>query len=240
MTKIYEALQRAENERAAPPRHENVISAGEKSMEEKLLALSHQIEMRLSGLQGGKVVQFVGVQQGENSSRIAYEFAKLMAFRLNKKVLLMAAGPFPYMRGVFSGESAQKWEEMLRNGGLGGEVAHPIEETGTALSLATASHLALPTVFASSESRDSFEDLRNRYDFILIDAPPLPQSLNAGFMSAWADGVVLVVESEKVRWQVVKHCIEQIKSQNGRVLGIAIDGKRYYIPRIVYRLLFQR
>lgn len=247
MTRIYEALQRAESEYGSRPHQKETgatqtagKSSLEKSMEEKLLALSHQIENRLSDVQGGRVVQFVGVQQGENSSRIVYEFAKLMAFGLNKKVLLMAAGPFPCIRGVFTGESADKWEEMLRNGELAGEVAHPIEETGTALSLATASQLALPNIFASPESRDSFEDLRNRFDFILINAPPLPHSLNAGFMAAWADGVVLVVRSEKVRWQVVRHCVEQIRSQNGQVLGIAIEGKRYYIPQSIYRLLFQR
>lgn len=241
MTRIYEALQRADKERESGHRTEEqpepLTSALPKSLEEKLIALNHQIEAAIQTADGCRVVEFAGVQHAEQASKLVYEFAKLMAFRMNRKVLLMAAGQFPYIRGVFSGEGPDKWEELLKDGELGGKVSHPAAQSETALSLVKAPSGSLPTLFASHESRSLLQDLRQRFDLIVIDAPPVPQSLNAGLMASQTDGVVLVVESEKVRWQVVSHGIVQITGHGGRVLGIIINNKRHYIPEFIYKRL---
>jgi len=243
MTKVYEALLRADRERNDNARNSGVpeppgTDALPKSLEEKLIALNHQIEAAIPTADGCRVVEFTGVMHAEHASRLVYQFARLMACRMNRRVLLMAAGQFPYIRGVFSGEGPDQWEELIKDGELNGKVSHPAQETdATTLSLVKAPSGSLPTLFATRESRSLLQDLRQRFDLIIIDAPPVPQSLNAGLMASQTDGVVLVVESEKVRWQVVQHAIQQVTGHNGRILGIIINNKRHYIPEFIYKRL---
>ena len=95
MTKIYEALENADRDRGemtqdAAPRATR--SALPRSLEEKLLALYQRVESS-SDAPGGRVVAFVGVHAGSESSNLVCEFAHLAAGRLLKRVLLLAAYP---------------------------------------------------------------------------------------------------------------------------------------------------
>jgi Mrp family chromosome partitioning ATPase len=56
----------------------------------------------------------------------------------------------------------------------------------------------------------------------------------------WAplvDGVVLVVESERVRWQVAARGIELLEQAGTQVLGTVINKQREYIPEWLYQQL---
>jgi len=51
------------------------------------------------------------------------------------------------------------------------------------------------------------------------------------------DGVVIVVEAETTRGPVVQATIETVERFGGRVLGLAFNKRRFYIPRWIYRRL---
>ena len=55
--------------------------------------------------------------------------------------------------------------------------------------------------------------------------------------AAGEDGVVLVVESEKTRWEVAESARKWIKSGNGNVLGVVLNKRKYHIPNWLYRRL---
>ena len=48
------------------------------------------------------------------------------------------------------------------------------------------------------------------------------------------DGVVLVLEAEKTRWQVADKARESIENHGGKVLGVVLNKRRYYIPDFIY------
>jgi len=51
------------------------------------------------------------------------------------------------------------------------------------------------------------------------------------------DGVVVVVEAEKTRWQVVENLKQKIENRGGNILGIVFNKRRFYIPDSIYRKL---
>ena len=63
--------------------------------------------------------------------------------------------------------------------------------------------LALPFVAGSGPGEGLVQQWRRDFSLTLIDAPPVGSSAAAEILSATADGVVLVVEAEKARWQAV-------------------------------------
>lgn len=239
MTKIYEALESAGRERAQSGAEGAPVPASTglpKGLEDKLLSLNRRIESLLDA-QPVPVVVFAGAQPGEDSSKLVFEFARLAAIRLEKQVLLVAAGSFPYVGRFATGERARSWEDVVHDQTSIDDVIYPVEGTSMAVSQMCASDLSLPSVLASTQFGGILDALRQHFNLILIDAPPLGVSSSAVLLSSASDGVVLVVEAEKTRWQAIKHGMNQIAAQRGNVLGIILNKQRHYIPDFIYRKL---
>lgn len=239
MSKIYEALESIELERT--PKAATVtpkpISLGlPDSLEEKLLAMYQRIETAIN-LPRTPFVEFAGIGKGEGASRLVYAFAKVAAARLKKRVLLVAGGRTPRIRAMFSGEDTDRWEDALRGGKFVDAVAQPPDESlGQAVMLAGPG-FSVQHILMSQQSESIINDLRERFDLVLIDAPPLGESSNALLLTSIADGVVLVVEAGRTRWQVAKHAMDQVAQHQRQVLGVIINKRRFYIPEFIYRRL---
>jgi len=65
----------------------------------------------------------------------------------------------------------------------------------------------------------------------------LAVSAEAALLAAMAQGVVVVVEADRTRWQVIKNAADQVAAQGGRVLGTMLNRQRHYIPGLIYRRL---
>ena len=51
------------------------------------------------------------------------------------------------------------------------------------------------------------------------------------------DGVILVVEAEKTRWQVALNVKEKILQHGGNLLGVVFNKRQFYIPNFIYKYL---
>ncbi len=110
MTKMFEALENAGQGRGGVGVSPS-LGAGPripKSLEAKLLAVAGRITLQRPR-EGSVVVQFVSGQEGEDSSRIATTFAKLVPSRLGRPTLLLAAGQRPASRKLLPSTGAKGW-----------------------------------------------------------------------------------------------------------------------------------
>ncbi|TNJ66715.1 CpsD/CapB family tyrosine-protein kinase [Paenibacillus hemerocallicola] len=71
------------------------------------------------------------------------------------------------------------------------------------------------------------ESCRERYDIILIDAPPMLQVSDAQWIAAVCDGIVLVVRSDKTKRQQIQRALETIGRVQGRTLGVVLNNYKY-------------
>jgi len=240
MTKIYEALRNAGRERAdAEPADATpvpVTGPPPKALEEKLLALYRRIEALVDEPRG-KVVGFAGATSAGDSSHLLCEFAKVAAERLRRKVLLAAPYPSPHSGPLYWYAGEHGWEEAVLEGSPFDNFTCPVGHTGVSVSHMSRSDTALPGVLASKELPVMLDALRERFDLVVIDAPPLNAGSDAALLSSVVDGVVLVVEAGRARWQAVRSGMEQIAAQGGTVLGVVLNRRRRYIPECIYRRL---
>jgi Mrp family chromosome partitioning ATPase len=51
------------------------------------------------------------------------------------------------------------------------------------------------------------------------------------------DGVVLVVEAEKTRWQVAEQAKRILEESGARLLGAVLSRRQFHIPNALYGLL---
>jgi polysaccharide biosynthesis transport protein len=74
--------------------------------------------------------------------------------------------------------------------------------------------------------RELIEFLKSRYDYILIDSPPIISFTDGVIISSMADGVLLVVHGRKTPRDLVR-CSQQILNRVGaRIYGIVLNNVR--------------
>jgi capsular exopolysaccharide synthesis family protein len=80
-----------------------------------------------------------------------------------------------------------------------------------------------PTELLSSERLDeTLEELRDYFDFILIDSPPVAPFADARLLANHADAVTMVVRAGAAPYATVERAIEALPS--GRILGVVLNG----------------
>ena len=67
------------------------------------------------------------------------------------------------------------------------------------------------------------QSLRSRYDFIILDAPPVLSVSDALIAAKWCDGVILVVESKKVSYKALQRVKKQIEQTGCKILGAVLN-----------------
>lgn len=81
-----------------------------------------------------------------------------------------------------------------------------------------------PTELLLSE-RFSFMlyQLRERYDYIIIDTPSLADAIDASIIGRYADGIVLVIRSDYVKRKTVEKSKRQLLRNGGKIVGVVLN-----------------
>ena len=81
-----------------------------------------------------------------------------------------------------------------------------------------------PTSLLDSEQFQKFIDkVREDYDYVIIDAPPLGVVIDAVIIGKYCDGAVLVIEQGVIKRKVVQDVIKQLKRGGVRILGAVLN-----------------
>jgi succinoglycan biosynthesis transport protein ExoP len=78
-------------------------------------------------------------------------------------------------------------------------------------------------LIASKKMRDAFDNLKERYDFVFVDSPPVMPVSDAIVLSRMVDGVVYVVRGQETPKHVVKAAIAQLKNDQTKILGVLLN-----------------
>ena len=75
------------------------------------------------------------------------------------------------------------------------------------------------------------------FDLVLVDLPAAGDDSSALELSGVLDGVVLVVESERVHWQAGQRTVSRLQQSGVRLIGAVFNKRRDYTPDWLYRVL---
>ena len=81
--------------------------------------------------------------------------------------------------------------------------------------------------------RTFMKEIRNYYDYIVVDTPPVGSVIDAAVIARYCDGGIFVIEPGVVSYKLAQKCIRQIEKSGCRVIGAVmnkVDTKRdkYY------------
>jgi Mrp family chromosome partitioning ATPase len=197
--------------------------------------LKNSLESSL-GKREKRTILFAGSTQEEGTTTLVSSFAELLSVQSGDKVLLVemnARRPslswklgLSSERGVTHFFSEKRpLESIVQKTSRGTfDAVHVGEKDPAKIQL----HLEImfPRLI---------EQALKRYDTVLIDAPPVIGSPETPPLSSFADGVVLVVLCGKTKREIIQRSLSMIGQFDGRVLGIVLNRKKYYIPDFIYR-----
>ena len=230
MSKIFEALQNAQEEvkgldpfaeptAAIPSPVPLAAMFTELDLEVEMVRLHQRLDALLPGA-AKRVVQFIGPRAGEGTSTVAREFARVSATRFGRLVLLLDSGP----------GSGYVLDD------------HSLDILPSQLGSSKLYRAPLPA-FSSSPGgngggprSDAFwEALRRRYELVVVDSPPAAASADGLAICGKVDGVVLVLKAEETRWPVAQSVKDAIVRSGGKVLGVVLNRRKSYSPKLIYR-----
>lgn len=99
----------------------------------------------------------------------------------------------------------------------------PILQLSKTLSVLTAGRPAAdPLKVLSSERMDRFlAQVRDRFDWVIIDTPPVALLTDAKLLASKADLIVLVVQAEKTHYAMVQRAVEAVGRE--RIIGVVLN-----------------
>jgi Mrp family chromosome partitioning ATPase len=225
-----------ETPRAASQAVEVQAQTSSLDLEEEMLSLYKSIDTMLPHLDN-RILQFIGARDGEGTSTIVREFARIAATKIGKTVLLLDADRHqPCQHNFFCISQENSWIETLYSGEDIAKAAHQVKQSRLFVSPSANSYRSTPLIFDSPRVDQFWGMLKTKFDLVLIDSAPLTQSPDALAIASRVDGVILVVEADKTRWQTVNNVKEHIVKVGGSILGIAFNKRRYHIPQAIYKL----
>ena len=81
-----------------------------------------------------------------------------------------------------------------------------------------------PTSILDSEQFEQFiENVRDMFDYVIIDAPPLGVVIDAVIIGKYTDGAVIVIEQGMIKRKIVQDVIKQLKRGEVRILGAVLN-----------------
>ena len=77
------------------------------------------------------------------------------------------------------------------------------------------------------------ENMKQVFDYVIIDTPPLGSVIDAAVVSKQCDGTVMVIESNAISYRFAQRVKDQLDKAGAKILGVVlnkvdISGKGYY------------
>lgn len=88
-----------------------------------------------------------------------------------------------------------------------------------------------------SRLRDRIAELRDQFDYVLMDTPALSSYADAALLGQLTDGVALVVASNVTRRETARTAKEDLAAAKVPILGVVLNRRTYPIPEALYQIL---
>jgi len=90
-------------------------------------------------------------------------------------------------------------------------------------------------ILASKKSKALWDQLKETYDYVFIDSPPVLAVADASILATQVDGVILVVRSARTRIDLAREARDQLLKANVNIIGVVLNqldmessGYQYY------------
>ncbi len=218
--KTFRAVKKKKN--IAPLINAPFISTGFKEDNQSLSAkMEYHMRKR-----NQKVILVSSAGENEGKSTVAANLALGLAGREKRVALLDCDFRKPAMFKVFETkpDEAHNFTQCLNREGDGLDFLVPLKKQGIWAALSTAGYKYPQRLITAPRMRQSLKALREEFDYIVIDSPPMLVAADAEALAALADVAVLVVREDFVRTRDINDCLDALRRSCPDVAGFVLNN----------------
>ena len=172
-----------------------------------------------------RVILVTSSGPAEGKSTIASNLAIAMAQMGHRVILVDGDFRRPMIHRIFGMEKEPGLTEVIMGDVVLDEAIRGSEEV-EGLDILVCGHIPPnpSELLGSVRARRVIEELRGRYEYVVIDSPPLMPVTDAIEMSAYSDGVVIVAREGLTDRNLLERSVEQLRRFGGKILGVVFNG----------------
>jgi capsular exopolysaccharide synthesis family protein len=181
---------------------------------------------------GGRVLVVTSPAGGEGKSVTALNLSLALGASLRGRVLLVDSDlRRPRVHQQLGLEATKGFSDLLTD--TGGDISSYVSKVGN-LDVIVGGTLPLNPVglLASPQARELLVRLRQEYQLIVFDSPPIVPIADSLVLAGLADGVVLVVRARQTRRELFRRAIEGLG--DAKVIGVVLNDVEYGDTRYAY------
>lgn len=185
-----------------------------------------------------KVVMFATVDPKNGCSRLCALMAKLLAESVTGSVCLVE-GNFrtPALPEVLGLPTYLGLADSLRQAGPIRGFANRAGRDNFWLLSAGSQAGDSAGLLNCDHMRERIAELREEFDYLLIEAPSLSAYADGIVLGRLTDGIVLVLEANETRREAALRVVENVRALNIPVLGAVLNNRTFPIPSTLYKRL---
>ncbi len=252
MSKIFDALRRAEMSKSGSPRRKGQVRVRrehgveseshflrgvDKDFRRGLMTLRNSIDSELRS-SDYRVIMFTSAIPGEGKTTITAFLARMLALGETDRILLVdCAVSDPEIHTLFGLDNDKGILDYLSGTAPLEEIIRTVEEG--MLDIVTTgprrgADITQP-LFNSEKMATFIKATREMYEYVLIDTSAILDAPETPIIGSYATGTVMVVQSGKTKREVIKRAMLTVEKLGGKLLGTVLNRKKYYIPEFIYR-----
>lgn len=247
MSKVRDAMRKAEGERWVPPVAPDVArprTEGPRGLVPALPpeilayyeAIGKQVEVTLAGMTT-RHLTLCGAVAGEGVSTVTAQFGEMLS-RRGERVLLIDANPrHPSLHRQFHLADGPGVAEYVSG-------VAPREAIVHATGFANLDLIPLGRCGDRSEASrvggalgELSREIGEGYDYVLLDSDFIGSPFFSQEAIAAGDGVILVARAGKTNREVAGRALETVRQVGGKVVGVVLNRREFPIPDFIYRRL---
>jgi capsular exopolysaccharide synthesis family protein len=184
-----------------------------------------------------RTLLFSSPTRGEGNSTVLINFAMSLTLEGERVLLVDSNLRNPSLHQVFNLEKENGFAELI----LGKvNLKDVIKETlfdNLFVITCGMDHFSPSSVFKSNSLNNHIEEMKTQADWIIFDGPQINSYDDPIRLASKVDGVVMVVEAEKTRWEVAQLAKQRIENGKGKILGVVLNKRQFHIPDWLYKRL---
>ena len=248
MGKTFEALERAEKE-FQKIQHNTAVEIEEKKLltsekkqrifdsSDEFSDLMNKLSSRYSNL-ALRTLLFTGATHEAGVTKTAIKFAKALVKASYHKVLIIEANlRTPSFQKLFSQDPIKGVSGSLVDDGL---KIFKFKNVGNGNLFAftfSGNRSNANNYLETQRLNKVIEISKKKFDYIILDAAPIGVCPESQALCSLADGVLMVIESGKTRRRVAQRAKKELEDAGGKLLGVVLNKRKYYIPKWIYNRL---
>ena len=241
MAKTYEAIQKSQeistenSVTSSYLRHWNFLNLrGKKNLADILSNICIEQESN-----GSKVFHFASALSGEGTSTILINLANFVMGDNSPNNILFIDGNFenPVFHLAFDLPPLPGLSEILKKEANLSQAVHRLESSSVYIMTCGNTLLGNHISLESRALLDLVKALRQNFEIIIFDSPPLLcSSISIEWANA-ADVSFMVIETNRNQWEVARKAQNLLENNNCKVGGVVLNRVQYSIPRWLYKRL---